>query len=156
LGVPFYIINPEENNGNAIITLRSLNTSPLLPNKKEIPVNQRLEKLYFLHSSAWTSGNVGKYIINYKDGEKEEILLKAGLNIEDWWKEPQPNEISRAVPVKIKKGLIEASGTPYRFLRILEWQNPKPTKEITTIEFISSEQRSIPILVAITGVKSEK
>ncbi|MCM8829534.1 MAG: hypothetical protein NC824_00845 [Candidatus Omnitrophica bacterium] len=156
LGVPFYIINPEENNGNAIITLRSLNTSPLLPNKKEIPVNQRLEKLYFLHSSAWTSGNVGKYIINYKDGEKEEILLKAGLNIEDWWKEPQPNEISRAVPIKIKKGLIEASGTPYRFLRILEWQNPKPTKEITTIEFISSEQRSIPILVAITGVKSEK
>ncbi len=151
-GVPFDVINPASNGGKSVITLKSANTLQL-PEKVRIdfsPVKVRC--LYFLQSAGWgVPGKSGRYEIIYKDGSKEVLQLEIPVNNNNWWFAPAENEISRAVPVKVSNTL---TGKPaWRYLRVLEWENPKKEKEISAIEFISDNGPQIAVLLAISGVK---
>lgn len=151
--VPFDIINPEDNDGKSIITLSSRGITPSFPQKVTIPVNvKNVRCLYFLHSAAWgTKGKIGKYVINYSDGSKEEIVNEIPVNNGNWWHGHAENESSKPVSVKVTN---TASGKPsWRYVRVFEWANPEKKKEISSIEFISDNRIQVPILLAITGVK---
>lgn len=148
-GVPFEIIDPLKNNGKAIIVLKSQN-APLFPSSvKNIPLNSRARAIYFLHSSAWTRNEqIAKYVIKYDDGSQIEIPVIGGKNIADWWTPPLKEEESKAVPVKVEPIITK---NPWRYIRVFEWINPYLEKTIKSIDFVSEEKLSIPILIAITA-----
>ena len=86
LGVPMEIIDPATNNGKSCIVLAGPSRE-YFPEKVEgIAVGQKLSRLFFLHSLAWSSGKkVGEYRIHYADQTTEIVDIVDGQNIGDWW-----------------------------------------------------------------------
>ncbi len=152
-GVPFELIDPATNGGKAVVTLRSRNLTPTLPEAAErIPVNRKVRNLYFLHAAAWgTPGEIGDYVIRYADGSKETIGIEIPRNCNNWWQGFSENEESRPVPVRVTNTPTDVPA--WRYLRILEWQNPKMDVPIESIDFRSRNDVQTPILLAVSGVE---
>ncbi|MEM6884984.1 MAG: LamG-like jellyroll fold domain-containing protein [Verrucomicrobiota bacterium] len=151
--VPFDVIDPAENKDTAVITLKGTRVSPTMPvDVKDIPVgNREVRALYFLHAAAGaTQGKVAGYVIHYTDGTSVKAPVVIGKNIDDWWKGASANEESRVIAVAEDKRSDKDTG--WRYLRVWEWQNPKPKVPIRSIDFISAGEQPTPILIGISGV----
>jgi hypothetical protein len=167
-GVPFDIIDPESNNDKSIVTMRS-GYKPIsgkkYPQKVEIPVRQKLTRIYFLHGASWATAKHGwgasrRYELVYADGTKENVLLvvKGGGhgNIDNWMANFRKGArliesgSSKYVPILTNKGHKQ----DWRYLYTYEYENPYPEKEIKQINLISDDNMKFTIVaVAITGVK---
>ena len=59
------------------------------PEKIEnIEVGRRVDKLHFLHTSAWhdlEGKEIGSYIVRYSDGARETIPIIYQKDVVDWW-----------------------------------------------------------------------
>ena len=155
LGIPFYIISPQEQNK----TIISLFGPDNLIETEEIPINKKAEVLIFLHSAAWVKAQEGETIAKYRiryDKEfippqpaPEEIIeVKRGFHIDDWW------FIGLKEDFKLKEGEIawEKSFSGHRagiFFQI--WKNPNPEIPIKWIK-IESNKNAQFFLFAITGL----
>lgn len=154
-GVPFRIIDPAANRGKSSLVLRGSQRPAFPPRIDGIPVNQKLSRLFFLHASAWTGDDVGRYRLNYEDGSYHDLLLVNGRNTGDWL---APRELPEATLV-VAQG--NRQGTGLIGLYRAEFANPHPQKKILTLDFLWSgfehgiEWRPglapVPILVAVTG-----
>ncbi len=155
-GVPFDIIDPTRNNGTSIITLASPHAVNFPRAVRNIPVNEKAQRLYFFNSCAWgeRAGIMGEYVITYADGEKLHIPLESGVNNGDWWLPPGPSETTRVAAIPTYNYTVYQYRIKY--LRVFEWVNPSPGKTISRIDFVSNRQSAIPILLAISGVKTER
>lgn len=152
LGVPFDIINPEENEGRSCIVLQG-KERPYFPEKVTIPVSKQVKRLFFLVSSAYCSKNqhIADILINYKGGlgfaAQRTIPLISGENINDWTAEPKP------LPgAKIAWYGINPACQWNTSVYLIEWTNPEPNVEITHIDFMS-KRNAVPILLAISAEK---
>ena len=151
-GVPFDLITPSENNGKAVITLKSRNLTPKMPGEvRRIPVGKKVRALYFLHSASWGSpGDIGSYTIHYADGSRDVVRMNIPLNNNNWWFSYDPREESRPIPVRVTNTM---SGKPaWRYLRLFEWKNPKRGTIVKSIDISSACGHQTPIVLAISGV----
>ena len=142
LGVPFDLIDASKNNDHAVLTLKSSNFLAG-PASAEIPVNAKAASIYFLHASAWTSGQMATYIVQYDDNTSEKIPIRAGQEINDWWS-PQ-NGTSCRVALHVPNAKFDDLG-----LLAFGWNNPHPEKTITKIQFQSALTPGVVVLTAVT------
>ncbi|MEK6795853.1 MAG: LamG-like jellyroll fold domain-containing protein [Spirochaetota bacterium] len=150
--VPFTIIDPKENGGKSVITLKSRNITPNQPQSVSgIPVGQKVRNLYFLHAAAWgTMGVIGSYVVKYADGTSAPIPLTIPDTIHNWWNGYDAKERAKPVPIRVSN---TATGKPaWRYVRVLEWENKKTDVQIASIDFISADGVQAPILIAVTGL----
>jgi hypothetical protein len=142
--------------GNAVIVLKSENRQRGdLPEKVTIPVNKKLDTLFFLHTAAWMSSGADeafRYIIHYTDG-KDVTLKVTGNNLKDWIADgvarfPMEEDTFTTV-VETVKNTQYKQGSLYR----MEWSCPLERRgvEIKSIDFIGNG-KSVPVLLGITGV----
>ena len=122
---------------------------------KGIKINQRCQRLHFLHGAGWDAlfGTViGRYQINYANGETREIKLVFGQNIRDWWFFPTQHQPTSGATLAWQ-GSNRASQGLGMGVRLYQmtWTNPLPELEILSIDFISTVEKSAPFLVAITA-----
>lgn len=156
-GVPFDIIDPATNNGLGCIRLKGSARNYFPGEVNGIKVNQKLGKLYFLHTAAWCfKGYACHYRINYEDGTFDVFSCSSGVHIGDWMGKRDLPEAKLGLLTPVGEGL---SGCAY----VAEWENPNPEKIIKSIDFISAEtyrsgqnewesvEDAIPLLLAITG-----
>lgn len=157
VGIPFDIIDPATNNGLGCIRLKGSARNYFPAEVTGIKVNQKLGKLYFLHTAAWCfKGAACHYRINYEDGSSQVFSCTSGVHIGDWMGKRDLPEAKLGIFAPVGDG---QSGCSY----VAEWKNPTPNKRITTIDFISAEafragknewesvEDAIPLLLAITG-----
>ncbi|MGC9317417.1 MAG: hypothetical protein ACP5KN_05190, partial [Armatimonadota bacterium] len=152
-GVPFRIIDPEENGGRACVVLRGgVQPDPPFPERVSIPVRERLSKLHFLHTVTWgqRSGEVFRYILHYTDGVTEEVPVVQGRSVANWW---WLGELPEA------KLAWEGPNPAHERVRI--WQieheitHPAGAQAVLDrIEIASTAGRPIPVVLAITGAYS--
>jgi hypothetical protein len=141
---------------NSIIVLKSPNRPKGdLPEKATIPVEKKLDTLFFLHAAAWCptgAEEVFRYVIHYADG-KDVTIPVTGNNLADWTADPvarfpleEGTFSTAAATVKVPQF---RQGTIYR----MEWGSPLERRgiEIKTIDFIAGG-KAVPILLGITGV----
>ncbi len=146
---PYKLIDPKINNNNSVLSFRGgEHGATLLEQVKDIPVNHKAEKLWFLHSACWTPGNnrlvVAKYLIHYADSTTETIPIVNGLDVGDWWRpEPLPH-----AELAWSGHNLKHSGLG---LWSLGWDNPYPEKSIKSISVIGNLTQTQFILLGITA-----
>jgi hypothetical protein len=145
-GISFSIIDAVKNQGKSCIVLKSEHSKWGLKEVKGIKVNQTTPYLYFLQATAYTkvNENPAKYIVNYRGGEKVEISVITGKNVDEWWN--LMYDISEAEIAWTSRNPVAGVG-----LWLFPWKNPNPDKKIESIDIVSNEKvSSILCLVAIS------
>ncbi|MDQ1328252.1 MAG: beta-galactosidase [Candidatus Poribacteria bacterium] len=119
------------------------------PKKIEgIKVDAKAQSIYFVHMTGWE--NVGapsyKFVMNYQDGSKQELLMESHVNSDDWCAIP-PSLSDKNTAVLWKEGATTCGTVD---LLVTKWSNPSADKAIKTIDFVSLETAAVPALFAIT------
>lgn len=120
-----------------------------------IPVNRKTASVHFLHGAAWDAlyGTlIGKYQVNYANGETREVKIVFGRNVRDWWfPRTQPQlTMEAAVAWQNENPASRQLGMAVRIYKFT-WSNPLPEEEIKSIDFISMMEKPAPFLLAITA-----
>lgn len=136
-------------------------------NKKEFvrdfKICQRADSIIFEHVATekltripWIELDcIGKYIVIYADGSKEEIPVTYAGNV-GWWNrrhnEPFKAKYYRHNGYQGTSYWTEGVGNMYRF----EWINPKPDKKIEIIQYIPDTTFATDVYISrVIGVKEE-
>jgi Tfp pilus assembly protein PilF len=153
-GVPFKI----GAGAKSIIVLKSSAKPPKsdTPEEVTIPIGYPAEGLCFLHSAAYTGGQVALYQIQYADGSTEEIRLRNGENIRDWASKSGGEFIYE----RGTKSYVAWTGSCKMFspisVLLMQWVNPRPDVPIKALRFAIADGDAVPILMGLTaGVKRD-
>ncbi|NLX04855.1 MAG: hypothetical protein GXY33_06905 [Phycisphaerae bacterium] len=153
LGVPFRIVDPAANDGKAVVTMRGRTMAAGPLESPPIAVGRKVRGLFFAHAAnyAQVSGiEAGAYEITYADGATVNAPIVLGANIWDWWLDHVEGEDSRTVTVRASQSLSE--GTPYRFIRIWYWDNPRQDEPIESIRLkVRDHSEPTVVLLAVTA-----
>ena len=91
-------------------------------------------------------------LVHYEDDTEVEIPIIYGVHVRDWWGwEGRPDDVSGAKLVW--EGTNPAAtefGNPIR-LYAMTWVNPFPEKEITSMDYKSTQTVCAPFLIALTA-----
>jgi serine/threonine protein kinase/WD40 repeat protein/tetratricopeptide (TPR) repeat protein len=132
-------------------------SSPLRRPLASIPVNQRARALHFLQSAAsaiqaTAGGPVGQYTVHYANGQTQEIPVRIGHHLWDWfYYDNQP--LTTEAPLAWV-GLSERARSIQSFVRLfnMSWVNPSPDVEIQNVDVeLVNNMGVIPFLVAVTA-----
>ena len=146
-GIPFHVIDPDENEGRGFTVLHSPKGPANIkwPKEVKIPVRAKGKRLFFLGNvHGWSSqdpgtgpwGAVAEYEIVYADGEKQTVPLITGRTIDEWTASPEADEVAAA-----------ARGMPWH-LNILGVEVRDVA--INEIVFRDLDTPAAPVLVAVT------
>jgi hypothetical protein len=126
-------------------------------NAAGIKVNQKCEKLHFLHSAAF--GNVrdegkqiGVYVLHFAANQMRlEVPIIYGKDVRDWHYWAAEKDAQPALKVAWK-GENKTSQNAGSYVRLFEttWTNLVPNVELESIDFVSSMSQPAPFLLSIT------
>jgi WD40 repeat protein len=115
-----------------------------------IQVQQECRRLHFLESAHFREPDntlVGTYVVRYVDGNQAEVPIRYGQHVRDWVLSVDPATLSDA---KVAwTGTHRSKGA----IRIFEqtWENPRPTVQIQSLDFVSKLTKTAPFLIALTA-----
>ena len=128
---------------------------------KEIAVGTKARALFFLQTAKIDKRRskddikkdrifeVAHYAVNYADGSRERVPIRAELDVENW-KQKAPKALPGA-QVAWTKTLGEGE-VAVAYLQT--WNNPKPDIQIKSIDLEYGEQRAgVPVLLALTAAR---
>lgn len=141
-GVPMEFIRIDQNDNRACIVLGSKKMPDLPLAVRGIRVNCKGKNLYFLHATAWSGGHSFSYLVHYADGSTVEVPIRDGIEVGDWFR-----ATSRAPGMTAYPGWWNSEG---KGLYLWRWENPHPEKTIRSLDIVSQNRNSIPIVVAIS------
>ncbi len=145
--VPFQPVNPAQNNNKSIITIKSLKF-PAGIEKASFDIADKKTKakyLYLLHTLCWDtgSGNVGLIKITGTGGKAQQIEVKSGMDVSNWWS-----------PKSISNGFVGATWTTTSGGRVgmfvSRFALNSDLGEIKQIELISANLTPVWIVAAAT------
>lgn len=160
-GVPFSIKGAIQLHGN---DLRSFSKASFPREVSGIQVAATCEKIHILHGSYFVKQlglPIAKLVLHYANGATGEISIVTGQHVLDWW---APNY---GTGVKKNWRDVSAPGSelawvgsnpyikrkqPNLSLRLFKssFQNPQPTAQLMTIDYVSTLSQSAPFLVGLT------
>jgi beta-galactosidase GanA len=143
--VPFFVIDPSENNGKSIIVIKGEKQNYFPEKVENIPVNRKTKHIYFLHTAAWKNGEFA-YVIHYKNGQKKEVLIRFGKEIGGWWHIAEDTATEAKIAWKGHNKSCNNIG-----VYCYRWENPQEEEEIESIEIKSYNAEMVPAIIAITG-----
>ncbi len=120
---------------------------------KGIKVNQKAEKIHFLHGASWhdrEGTKIGEYRVFYSNGNKEMIPIVYQRYVVDWWFYPGDKLPTDAeIAWKGDNERTRALGNSIQLYKYT-WINPFPDIEIAEFDFVSDGKESAPFLIAVT------
>lgn len=143
------------------IMLGGKNVPNNLPNEvKGIPVNQKADALFFLQAArldkrmndqerkAKKTYVLCKYVVNYADGQKEELPIYAEVDVDNYIQN-NPASLSGA---QIGWTQAYADKKNHAVAYVKQWNNPRPDVEIKTVDLVYGDpSRGVPVLLALTA-----
>ncbi|MBI5725688.1 MAG: family 20 glycosylhydrolase [Planctomycetes bacterium] len=83
--IPWLVADPGKNGGKSVVMMRSARLRKL-PIKAVIHVGRRARVVHFLHSLHGNDlKNPGRYRLIFADGSRQDIPLRPGKDVADWW-----------------------------------------------------------------------
>ena len=135
-GVPFEVIDPAANDGEAFVVLQGSGTSASFPLSVGVPVDVAGTRAFFLGQvTGWLpddpgdpkAGAIGEYVLVYADGHRQTVPLVSGGTVDDWAMAPRasltqvglqgdPWHLSvlavKLRPVRLERIIVKDHGTP--------------------------------------------
>jgi hypothetical protein len=132
-----------------------------------IRVERSFKTLHILHGTEYGSGpdgspsivedgiKIGEYRIHYEDGATEKMPITYGTDVRDWWdwdgrpvtrgKQAwhAPNTVMKGSPLKVR-------------LYLATWTNPRPNVKVTSIDFVSNNEKPAPFCLAMTVERNQQ
>jgi putative membrane-bound dehydrogenase-like protein len=145
-GVPFQVLDPRGGSLPNVILLNGPEgtVSRAMPKSVSVPCNAAAKKVHVLGGiSGWgfplgEKGSVSLVVrLHYKDGRTEDHPLRNGVELADY---------IRVVDVPGSKLAFNLAGRQVRYLSLA----PKRPEVIDHIEFVKGEDRTAPVVVAVT------
>ncbi len=129
-----------------------------LPSRvSEIPVGRKATFLHLIHGTAYAAPEgtpMARLVLRYADGQRRELLIRYGVHVRNWWREP--NETSAALSDP-RSGVVWSGTSPEtdRYgvgLRLFHTRlaNPRPTTPIASLDLISLLKRPTWVVLGIT------
>ena len=124
-----------------------------------IRVNRKFSKLCLLHGAGGVYDEdgvtIGKLVLHYANDSTQEIEIKNGVNVRDWWGNPdQPitGTNSALAWTGSNPALKQYGGNTPGKLRLYTtmFPNPQPDVVVKSIDYCSTMQNSSPFLIALT------
>jgi hypothetical protein len=119
-----------------------------------IQILRKCRKLHFLHSAINCFGiiegtQIGSYCIHYANDQHLEIPLLVGKDLADGWSR---SDHETAQFIVAWEATTAATRKPDQRARLFKttWENPSPSLEIKSVDFLSTNAPAAPFLVAIT------
>ncbi len=144
LGVPLTV-------GEKVALLRG-EPRPAFPQAAgPIPVGCRAERLYLLHTAAWSSTfrqPIAEYLVRYQDGTTLAVPVRQGVEVNDWW--------GAVEPLEARLAWTGDNGQATVGLYLQCWRNPRPEASVESLTVRSKETAAVPILLAATALVAEK
>lgn len=133
---------------DAVLTVFGTNSAAMPKEIKGIKIGMKAESVYFLHMTGWEAVGVPsyKFVMNYDNKSKEELLMESNVNSDNWDQVPAPLVDKNSAWVWQETAVTVANGG----LIATRWENPKKSNRIETIDFISLETAAVPALFALT------
>ncbi len=124
------------------------------PSVTEIPVGKTCTRLHFLHSAIGADNSkpgtkIGRYVVNYANGEQQEIPLQVGFALGDWWESANGDSQQVVIAWEGQNAKSRAKGKKIRLYKY-SWENPLPSAVIASIDFHAESAGPSPFLVALT------
>jgi beta-lactamase regulating signal transducer with metallopeptidase domain len=121
---------------------------------KNIKIDRSFAKLHLLHACAGkeTDGVViAKIIVHYTDGLQREMKIAYGGQVRDWqfWDFEPLNDSDSAMAWTGENLYVRAQKGSLRLYRTT-WANPRPLSQVAGIDYVSTESRSAPFMVALS------
>ena len=120
---------------------------------KGIKIAYKGSKIHFLHGTAWRAREgqtIGRYTLNYENGQSVSIPVVYQRNVADWWvKEGDPVPTDADIAWTGENAASAEQGYNIRLFKYTI-NNPWPDLEIQTIDFVSEMTESAPFLIAVT------
>jgi hypothetical protein len=132
-----------------------------------IPVGRRAHRLHFLHANGYGGGpnvegtrlhvpdgtRIGAYTVRYDDKSTAEIPIVYGEQTRDWFYIEDEKEPSKAKVVWSGENEFATSVRAKIRIYHMTWDNPKPDKAITAIDFSSKKEETMgaPFCIGITA-----
>jgi len=126
-------------------------------NATGIKVNQKCQKLHFLHAAAFghppdEGKKIGVYVLHFATSQmRMEVPIVYGADVRDWHYWSGEKDAASTLKV-VWKGENATSGKAKSYIRLFEttWTNVAPNIELESIDFVSTVSQPAPFLVAIT------
>ena len=133
---------------DALLCVYGTNSAANPKEIKGIKIGMKAERIYFLHMTGWEAVGVPsyKFVMNYDNKSKEELLMESNVNSDNWDQVPAPLADINSAWVWKETAVTVANGG----LIATRWENPKKSNRIETIDFISLETAAVPALFALT------
>lgn len=153
---PFIV---RQNANNKVFILGAGGFLPNMPEVVNIPVQDYASKIHFfgqMHFEVPNNRIIGKYVINFDDGNSIDILLDTDRISAQWNTDDHCcNWRQKDLPKATLAWEDSTQAEKRTLLREFVWQNPAPNKKITSIDFVSFKTSASPVLAAITYYPAE-
>lgn len=122
---------------------------------KGIRVGQKCRRLHFFEGASWgaeaNGAKIGSYVLHYADGQRAELPIIYGKEVTDWYLWNAENwRPSTAVPIWTARNRLDTGRRALVGIYKNTRENPRPSEEVVSIDFISNNRYSAPFLVALT------
>ena len=130
------------------IRLFGTNSSANPKSVEGIKVSAKAKSIYFAHVTGWeNAGAPGyKFVINFDNGSKQELLIESHKNSDDWCHIPAQLEDKNSFQFWKEPGATCVTVS----IIATKWDNPQAGSTIKTIDAISLETGAVPGIFAIT------
>jgi hypothetical protein len=144
-GIDFQIADWQNNGGRGCIGLSTRNG---YASRVEIEINQQVQSIYFLHTTAGANGLAGTLVVHYDDGTSSRERIVRGQNASGWWLPEAPRQQGN------KTVEVGWRGKNSKCLNVgllaFGWNNPQLEKTIQSLELLADESDALWLVAGIT------
>jgi WD40 repeat protein len=116
-----------------------------------LKVGRLCRRLHFLHSTGGKEPDgtpIGGYVIHYVGGATRQVPIRYGEEVRSWWvKDDGSSSLTHAI---VAWSGINTAGYAVQ-LCCSAWENPLPSIEIESVDFVGEIMHANPFLLALTA-----
>ncbi|MBN1854650.1 MAG: M28 family peptidase [Pirellulales bacterium] len=138
---------------DAVIQLSGKNLPDRPKIVEGIPIGRAFRRLFLLQATGWEAednARIGEYRVHYEDGTLQVVPILYGQDVRNWQTKNDDRPVLKGSVAWVGQNAYTRRTQGSTRLFLGDWNNPNPTKKVTTIDVVSATGTAAPFCVAMT------